>query len=218
MLLHARNTTFQGAAGAVDCILDLPAAEPSGWALALHPHPLHGGTRDNKIVTTVARACVQQGLMALRPDFRGVGASAGSFDNAQGETTDMQLLVQQFIKAQPQMAGRPWVLAGFSFGTAVAAQLYAELADCGSPLPDRLILIGCAVQRFKFRPVKLPADTLLIHGEHDEVVPLHEAMDFARSHELPMIVVPDAGHFFHGKLLILREIIGSRLMGLGGIL
>ncbi|MER1966771.1 alpha/beta hydrolase [Castellaniella sp. GW247-6E4] len=214
MLLRTQNATFQGAVGAVDGVLDLPGGTPSGWALVLHPHPLHGGARDNKIVTTVARACVQHGLMVVRPDFRGVGASAGAFDRAEGETTDMRMLVEQFIKAHPQAAEGPWVLAGFSFGTAVAAQLYAELADRGMSLPSRLILIGCAVERFRFRPVAVPDDTLLVHGEHDEVVPLAEAMDFARARQLPVTVVPDAGHFFHGKLLILRRIVESSLDGL----
>ncbi len=216
MLLRTQKATFQGAAGAVDCVLDLPGDEPAGWALVLHPHPLHGGARDNKIVTTVARACVQHGLMAVRPDFRGVGASAGAFDRAEGETTDMRMLVEQFAEAHPRAAGGPWVLAGFSFGTAVAAQLYAELADRGMPLPDRLILIGCAVERFRFRTVSVPDDTLLVHGERDEVVPLAEAMDFARTRQLPVTVVPDAGHFFHGRLLTLRRIIQSSLAGLGG--
>lgn len=215
MLLRAQKATFHGAAGIIDCALDLPEDEPTGWALVLHPHPLHGGARNNKIVTTVARTCAQRGLMAVRPDFRGVGDSAGSFDHAKGETADMRLLVEQFIEAHPQAAAGPWVLAGFSFGTAVAAQLYAELADSGMRLPDRLILIGCAVERFRFRQVDVPEDTWLIHGEQDEVVPLAEAMDFARARQLPMTVVPDAGHFFHGKLLVLRGLIESALNGLG---
>src|SRR5690606_38447608 len=107
-----------------------------------------GGTRDNKIVTTVARACVQHGLMAIRPNFRGVGASAGAFDHAAGETADMAALVEQVFQAWPQAVAGPWVLAGFSFGSAVAAQLHAELAERGLPLPARLMLIGCAVERF----------------------------------------------------------------------
>lgn len=211
MLLRAQKATFRGAAGVIDCALDLPEGEPAGWALVLHPHPLHGGARNNKVVTTVARACAQGGLMAVRPDFRGVGDSDGSFDHARGETADMRLLVEQFIEAHPRVAAGPWVLAGFSFGTAVAAQLYAELAEHGLPLPARLILIGCAVERFRFRQVDVPEDTRLIHGEQDEVVPLAEAMDFARARQLPVTVIPDAGHFFHGKLLILRNLIESAL-------
>jgi alpha/beta superfamily hydrolase len=214
MSLRTEQWVCQGQAGTIECTVDLPGDSPSGWALVLHPHPLHGGTRDNKVVTTVARTCAQQGLMTVRPNFRGVGASQGSFDRAVGETADMVQCVEQVFRDWPQAAAGPWVLAGFSFGTAVAAQLQAELADRGLPPPARLMLIGCAVERFRYRPLTVPADTLLIHGEHDEVVPLSEGMDFARAHQLPMTVVPDAGHFFHGKLLILRQVIRSSLVGL----
>ncbi|KAB0610376.1 alpha/beta hydrolase [Castellaniella defragrans] len=214
MSLRTEQATCQGLAGLIEYTVDHPEDAPSGWALVLHPHPLHGGTRDNKIVTTVSRACVQHGLLAIRPNFRGVGASAGAFDRAIGETADMAAVVEHVFQAWPEAAAGPWVLAGFSFGSAVAAQLYAELADRGLPLPARLMLIGCAVERFRHRPLTMPPDTLMIHGEHDEVVPLSEGMDFARAHQLPMTVVPDAGHFFHGKLLILRQIVQAGLRGL----
>jgi len=203
--------TFRGEAGAVECALDLPAGQPRGWALVLHPHPLHGGTRDNKVVTTVARACVDQGIAALRPNFRGVGGSEGEFDQARGETADMLAVVEQFQAQYPQLAAGPWVMAGFSFGTAVAAQLYSELAAQSRPTPGRLLLIGTAVERFRFREVAVPEDTVLIHGEVDDVVPLSEAMEFARVHALPMVVMPDAGHFFHGRLLVLRRLVQQSL-------
>src|SRR5690606_8589878 len=159
--------TFQGQAGAIDCALDLPMSPPVGWALVLHPHPLHGGARDNKIVTTIARACVERGLIALRPNFRGVGESAGTFDAAVGETADMQLLVRQIAQAYPEAAAGKWVLAGFSFGTSVAAQLYSALAEQAHTLPDALFLFGSAVERFRFREVSVPDDTLVVHGEAD---------------------------------------------------
>src|SRR5690606_5869083 len=129
MLARTQNITFEGVAGAIDCALDLPMSAPRGWALVLHPHPLHGGARENKIVTTIARACVQHGLVAVRPNFRGVGGSAGAFDAAVGETADMLQLVAQFRQAFPDAAAGKWVLAGFSFGTSVAAQLYSALAE-----------------------------------------------------------------------------------------
>jgi alpha/beta superfamily hydrolase len=211
MFLRTENITFQGDAGAVDCLLDHPDGTPRGWALVLHPHPLYGGARENKIVTTIARACVQRGLVAVRPNFRGVGASEGAFDEAVGETADMARLVEEFQQRYPDAAQGAWVLAGFSFGTAVAAQLYAQRAEEGARVPDRLILVGCAVERFRFREVSVPADTLLVHGESDEVVPLSEGMDFARARDLPITVVPDGSHFFHGKLLVLREILQGYL-------
>ncbi len=215
MLARTEKVVFQGAAGDIDCALDSPSGSPRGWALVLHPHPLHGGARDNKIVTTIARACVQAGLLALRPNFRGVGASAGQFDAAVGETADMAALVRQFTEAYPEAAAGKWVLAGFSFGTSVAAQLHSQLGDEQRAVPDALMLVGSAVGRFKFREVSVPDDTLLIHGEADEVVPLSEAMGFARERGLPMVVIPDASHFFHGKLPTLKLLVQQRLAALG---
>ncbi|MBV6272626.1 alpha/beta hydrolase [Alcaligenaceae bacterium CGII-47] len=214
MFLRTEKIIFQGGAGVVDCVVDHPEGAPRGWALVLHPHPLYGGTRENKIVTTMARACVERGLVAVRPNFRGVGASAGEFDQALGETADMVELVGQFERAYPDAAAGAWVLAGFSFGTAVAAHLYTQRVEQRLRVPDRLILIGCAVQRFHAREVSLPADTLMVHGESDEVVPLSEGLDFARVRDLPVTVVPDGSHFFHGKLLVLRQILQTHLSGL----
>ena len=140
----------------------------------LHPHPLQGGARENKVVTTIARACVQHGL-AVRPNFRGVGLSEGEFDKSVGETRDMLALVAQVREQHPELAQAPWVLAGFSFGTAVAAQTYAALAEHGdAPLPSALMLMGPAVNRFQSHEVQVPGDTLMVHGEQDEVVPLSE--------------------------------------------
>ncbi|CAM3368485.1 Alpha/beta hydrolase [Bordetella sputigena] len=202
---------FNGLAGRIDCAVDWPEGEPRGWALVLHPHPLHEGTRDNKVVTTIARACVQQGLVALRPDFRGVRASAGAFDKAQGETADMRELVAQWLEREPSLAAMPWALAGFSFGTAVAAQLDATLAADGAARPGALILAGAAVWRFQFREIALPDDTLIVHGEQDEVVPLAEVFEWTRDRSVPVVVIPGATHFFHGKLLLLRQLVLTRL-------
>ena len=210
-MTQIRNAVFNGEVGAIDCALDWPEGTPRGWALVLHPHPLHGGARNNKVVTTIAKACTQHGLVVVRPDFRGVGSSAGSFDHARGETADMRLLVQQFQAAYPDLAAGKWALAGFSFGTSVAAQLYSWLADEGQPVPDALMLTGPAVERFRFRALAIPAHTYLLHGEVDEVVPLSEAMDFARAQDLSLTVLPDSSHFFHGKLVQLRELVSQQL-------
>lgn len=214
MQLRTQTLTFRGEAGVVECAFDQPAGEARGWALVLHPHPLHGGTRDNKVVTTIARACVEHGLAALRPNFRGVGASEGQFDSARGETRDMLAVVEQFEAAYPQLAQGRWALAGFSFGTSVAAQLHAERAEHGQRTPDLLLLAGSAVERFRFRELAVPEDTVLIHGEADEVVPLTEAMSFARQHQLPLTVMPEASHFFHGRLLVLRRLVQQCLRAL----
>lgn len=207
MSSRTEHTTFTGQAGIIDCVIDWPDAPARGWALILHPHPLHGGTRDNKVVTTIARACELHDLVTVRPNFRGVGLSEGEFDKAVGETADMQALVEQMAQRYPELTAGPWVLAGFSFGTAVAAQLYDSVPN----KPQALVLAGTAAQRFVSLELDMPKEALLIHGEKDEVVPLSEAMEFARKYALPMLVLPDTSHFFHGKLIELRRIVEHHL-------
>ena len=214
MPAYTETTTFDGLAGLIDCALDWPEGPPTGWALVLHPNPAQGGTRDNKVVTTIARACVQQGLLALRPNFRGIGSSGGTFDHGKGELLDMAALVEQFRVRYPEIAVRPWVLGGFSFGTSIAVQLYAKWDRLTKNLPNIVILTGSAALRFRHSEVKAPEDALVIHGEVDEVVPLSEVMDWARPLGMPVVVIPEAGHFFHGKLLILRQLVQTRLMAL----
>ncbi|MDN4018289.1 alpha/beta hydrolase [Zwartia panacis] len=215
MPTHTENTSFDGLAGIIDCAMDWPEGAPTGWALILHPNPSQGGTRDNKVVTTLSRACVQQGLVALRPNFRGIGASGGSFDHGKGELQDMAALVEQFRVRYPEIAAKPWVLGGFSFGTSIGVQLYAQWEKAGKNLPNIVILAGSAALRFRHSDAKAPEDALVIHGELDEVVPLSEVMEWARPIGMPVVVIPEAGHFFHGKLLVLRQLVQTRLKALG---
>jgi alpha/beta superfamily hydrolase len=214
MPAYTETTTFDGLAGVIDCALDWPEGAPTGWALVLHPNPAQGGTRDNKVVTTIARACVQHGLLAIRPNFRGIGSSGGTFDHGKGELLDMAALVEQFRVRYPEIAAMPWVLAGFSFGTSIAVQLYAKWDRLEKNLPNIVVLTGSAALRFRHSDVKAPEDALVIHGEVDEVVPLSEVMDWARPLGMPVVVIPEAGHFFHGKLLVLRQLVQTRLRAL----
>jgi len=214
MPAHTENTSFDGLAGLIDCAIDWPEGAPTGWALILHPNPSQGGTRDNKVVTTLSRACVQQGLVALRPNFRGIGASGGSFDHGKGELQDMAALVEQFRVRYPEIAAKPWVLGGFSFGTSIGVQLYAQWEKLGKNLPNIVILTGSAALRFRHSDAKAPEDALVIHGELDEVVPLSEVMEWARPIGMPVVVIHEAGHFFHGKLLVLRQLVQTRLKAL----
>ncbi|MCF8171525.1 MAG: alpha/beta hydrolase [Candidatus Methylopumilus sp.] len=214
MPAYTETTTFDGLAGVIDCALDWPEGAPTGWALVLHPNPAQGGTRDNKVVTTIARACVQRGLLAIRPNFRGIGSSGGAFDHGKGELLDMAALVEQFRVRYPEIAAMPWVLGGFSFGTSIAVQLYAKWDRLQKNLPNIVVLTGSAAMRFRHSDVKAPEDALVIHGEVDEVVPLSEVMDWARPLGMPVVVIPEAGHFFHGKLLILRQLVQTRLQAL----
>lgn len=214
MAASTEYVTFAGESGAIDCAIDIPESGidgASGWALVLHPHPLFGGTRDNKVVTTVSRACVQRDLVAVRPNFRGIGKSEGEFDNGAGEAADMVALVDQFRAAYPALAQGRFVLAGFSFGSAVASQVFAQ---CG-PQSERslpvsaLMLLGTAASRFQVAHV--PEDTLVLHGEQDDTVPLSAVMDWARPQQLPVTVLPGAGHFFHGYLTVVKRLVLAHL-------
>jgi alpha/beta superfamily hydrolase len=188
MRASTRRELLAGPAGKIECAVDSPEGAPRGRALVAHPHPLFGGTLDNKVVQTLARAFVDLGYEAWRPNFRGVGASEGRFDEGRGEVEDLMAL---------QRVLSPEILAGFSFGAAMAARLKAE----------RMVLVGVAVTNFEVPPV--PAGTLVIHGEKDETIPLAAVLDWARPQELPVVLVPGADHFFHRKLQVLRTIVTS---------
>jgi alpha/beta superfamily hydrolase len=193
-------TTTAGPAGALACALDMPGDDASarGLAVVCHPHPLHGGTMNNKVVQTVARAFVQRGWRSVRFDFRGVGASEGHWDGGVGEVDDALAVVRAF-----RAPGEPLALAGFSFGAYVASQAAARRA--GRPPAEHVVLVGPAVQNFAVAP--LPAGSLVVHGEADEVVPLSAVLDWARPQAQPVVVVPGTGHFFHGQLPLLKSLV-----------
>ncbi len=196
MRASTRRELVAGPSGRIECAIDAPAGAPAGIALVAHPHPQFGGTLDNKVVQTLARAFVELGYVALRPNFRGVGASEGSYDEGRGEVDDLAAVLDW---AQRDFGELPFVLAGFSFGAAMQTKLAQRVK------PQRLVLVGVAVGRFEALPV--PSDTLVIHGEQDETVTLADVLDWARPQELPVVVVPGADHFFHRKLQVLRAIV-----------
>lgn len=192
---NTERRVIAGPAGPLDCAIDLPAGPPRGDALLCHPHPLHGGTLDNKVVQTLARAFVALGYRALRFNFRGVGGSGGAWDEGRGEVDDVLA-----VAAALHDPALPLALGGFSFGAAMAARAAPRLVAV-----ERLVLIGPAVLNFVPPPVS--QDTLVIHGEADEVVPLAAVLDWARPQTLPVTVVPGVGHFFHGQLGLLKQLI-----------
>ncbi len=198
---HTQAFSIEGAAGALECALDLPQEAPRGIALVAHPHPLYGGTMDNKVTQTLARAFVALGYAAARMNFRGVGSSAGVHDHGHGETDDMALLAAHMRRQYP---GLPLALAGFSFGTFVQAQLQQRLSAEGAPA-ERLVLVGSAAGKWAMPPV--PPNTILIHGEHDDTIPLTAVFDWARPLDLPVIVIPGADHFFHRKLQHIKKLV-----------
>jgi uncharacterized protein len=198
-----------GPAGDLACAIDAPAdgVAPRGLALCCHPHPLHGGTMDNKVVQTLARAAVGGGFRAVRFNFRGVAGSGGQWDEGRGEIDDALAVVAHF-----RAAGQPLLVSGFSFGAYVASHVAQRLAAQGAAA-ERLVLIGPAVRNFALAPV--PADTLVVHGEVDDVVPLAAIFDWARPQSLPVTVLPGAGHFFHGLLPTLRQIVAAAFVAPG---
>jgi len=201
MNAQTETLTRAGPAGLIELAIDRPEAAPLGTAVIAHPHPLHGGTLTNKVVQTLARACVLAGWTAVRFNFRGVGASEGVYDEGRGELDDLLAVVAA------QAADGPLCLAGFSFGAFVTSHAAARLHSLRDI--QRLVLIGTAASRFDVAPVpaELHARTLIVHGEQDDTVPLSSVMDWARPQVLPVMVVPGGGHFFHGQLPMLRELV-----------
>jgi alpha/beta superfamily hydrolase len=187
---------IEGPAGVVETDLNDPGAGRRGVALIAHPNPVQGGTKDNKVVTTLAKAFYNLGYVAVRPNFRGVGASSGVHDKGIGETDDL-LAVAAYLRNR--YADVPFVLAGFSFGSFVQTRVARHIPA------ERMVLVGPAVNRFPAETV--PPETLVIHGEHDEVVPLNDVLDWARPQHLPIVVVPGGEHFFHGRLNLLAQIV-----------
>lgn len=203
-----RIVGIPGPAGRIDTALDRPEGAVRGIAVIAHPHPLFGGTRDNKVVQTMARALLALGFVCWRPDFRGVGESEGVHDEGRGETEDLLAVVAAARADQPDGAALPLVLGGFSFGTMVQSRVAKRLEALGTPA-TRLVFIGTATTRFGIESV--PADTLVIHGELDETVPLSGVLDWARPQSLPVVVIPGADHFFHHKLTIIKQLMMREL-------
>ena len=201
---------IEGPAGPLECALDEPAGASRGVALVCHPHPQQGGTMDNKVVQTLARAFMQLQWTSVRFNFRGVGGSAGNWDEGRGEVEDALAVLAHFRAARAE-ASAPFLVAGFSFGGYVAAEAADRLPEGDKPW--RMVLVGPSTQKHALRNV--PADTLVIHGEIDDVVPLAATFDWARPQALPVVVFPGVGHFFHGQLGVLKSVVVRHLQGSG---
>ena len=206
MSAKTRTLSLQGQAGHIEALLDEPVeGAVKGTAVIAHPHPLFGGTMQNKVVQTLARAFVQSGWRAVRFNFRGVGASEGTYDEGQGEAADMFRVIAQVAPEGPL------ALAGFSFGAFVTSHVVQALGDQRSP--QQLVLVGTAASRFEVAPVALDLHErcLVLHGELDDTVPLASVMDWARPQSLPITVIPGCEHFFHGQLPLLKSLVVRHL-------
>jgi alpha/beta superfamily hydrolase len=199
---RTQRESLAGPAGAIELAIDTPegGAPPRGVALVCHPHPLHGGTLDNKVAATLARAFVALGWRAVRFNFRGVGGSQGVWDEGRGEIDDALAVAQA-----KRDATLPFAVAGFSFGGYVAAHAAARLT---TP-PAALLLVAPATANFTLPAV--PDDTFVVHGDADDVVPLAATLDWARPQSLPVLVVPGGGHYFHGQLGLLKTLVMRHL-------
>ena len=209
MNAKTERLTLQGGAGAIEAVRDNAGVDrgavPRGVVVIAHPHPLFAGTMDNKVVQTLARAFVQCGWTAVRFNFRGVGASAGVHDDGRGELQDFLAVVDQVAPSGPL------ALAGFSFGAFVTSHALAALWPTRPA--EQAVLVGTAASRFDVAPVPPEAHlrTLVVHGEQDDTVPLLSVMDWARPQSLPVTVVPGGGHFFHGQLPLLKNLVVRHL-------
>ena len=191
-----------GPAGTLEVVVHIPDVAPRAIAVIAHPLPTMGGTMENKIVTTLAKTFTELGFAALRFNFRGVGASSGEFDDGIGEVEDAFTVTRYALSEYGDL---PLILSGFSFGGYVQARVAQQLP------PHQLVLIAPAVTRYPMPSV--PHNTLLVHGELDEVVSLADVIQWARPQLLPIVVLPGAVHFFHGRLEQLKEIVRHNFMG-----
>ena len=203
MNLHTRRLQLPGPAGIIEALRDEPGAGVArhGTAVIAHPHPLFGGTMENKVVQTLARAFVQSGWVAVRFNFRGVGASEGTHDEGRGELDDMLALIER------EAPDGVLALAGFSFGSFVASRAVAALWSIRQV--EKIVLVGTAAMRFDVSQLPQQAHdaTLVVHGELDDTVSLASVLDWARPQSLPVTVVPGGGHFFHGQLPLLKSLV-----------
>ena len=197
-----------GPAGPLEALVEDPGGEPRALAVVCHPHPLYQGTMRNKVVHTLARAANGCGAPSVRFNFRGVGASAGGWDEGRGETEDALAVIEW---ARARWPGRGLWLAGFSFGAFVA------LRAAGSARPDALVTVAPPVQRFPLGETpEVGAPWLLVQGEADELVDHRQVVAWAQARRpAPQLaLLPGTSHFFHGRLGELQQVVQDFLQRL----
>ena len=205
MNINSQTKLISTKSGLLEAVVDQPRNplenESRGYAILSHPHPLHGGTMENKVVQTMARAFAYAGWTVIRFNFRGVGKSEGTFDHAVGEAEDLLNIISELAPDGPISLG------GFSFGAAVTCRAVEKLKETRDI--RKIVLVGLAVSRFEAPEIdtKYQLDTLVLHGEDDDTVDLQSVMSWAKPQVLPVTVIPQTGHFFHGQLSLLKGLI-----------
>ncbi|MES1933760.1 alpha/beta hydrolase [Salinisphaera shabanensis T35B1] len=195
---------IDGPAGDLQLDIDMPKDGPRGIAVVCHPHPQHGGTKDNKVVFMMARAAVMAGLAAVRFNFRGVGSSQGSYDAGVGEVDDAAAVRDWALEA----SGLPLVaLSGFSFGSAVALRLAERDA------PPSLVTVGFPSAYFDGALPRPSSDWLAVFGDADDVIDVDTSIAAVRELEpaVDVQILEGAGHFLHGRLTDLRKRVVAHL-------
>lgn len=200
MLKQIPCVFFDGPVGRLETVI-FSVENPNGIAVVLHPNPTQGGSNQNKVVHTIAKALNKRGIIAYCPNLRGVGQSEGTHDYGIGETEDTLAMIHAVQKLHPNL---PLILAGFSFGAFVQTLVQARL---NTTHPTQLLLVGLAAGKYTTPLPAVPAHSIIIHGEADEVIPLQAVLDWARPQKLPVTVIPAVGHFFHGHLPLLAGLI-----------
>lgn len=197
-----------GPAGQIELLVDSPGDAVHGVAVIAHPQPLLGGSAEHKIPHVLARGACEVGWLAVRPNFRGVGTTAGQHDDGVGEADDMLAVVDAVAGALPL------ALIGFSFGAFVQAKVARHLANVGRPATHVILLgmpVGAIAGRRTYDPGKVPHGSVVIHGQLDEQVPLSAVLQWAAIDPQPVVVIPAADHFFKGRLPLLRSLVQSEL-------
>lgn len=203
---NSQPLTLQGHSGPIEALRDNPSGPPKGTAIICHPHSLYGGNMDHKVVQTLAKALVEEGWTAIRFNMRGVGQTAGSYDEGRGEADDLLAVIEQVAPTGPL------ALAGFSFGTHVICEAASRIQR----QPQHLIFVGTATSRFAMQPLPKAwfERALLIHGENDDTVPVDTTLAWCRPQNLPLLIVPQGGHFFHGQQGLLKHLVLRHLRSL----
>ncbi|MHA6832810.1 alpha/beta hydrolase [Ralstonia pseudosolanacearum] len=207
------SVLMPGPAGNIEYLIDMPAVAPIGVAVVAHPHPLQGGSANHKVPHQIAKALLTCGYVAVRPNFRGVGRTEGVHDCGAGEADDLVSVIDHVRNLYPGSL----LVAGFSFGAYAMARAVAALS-VAAIRPDGIILAGMPWGRIagqrSYEPPPVPLESLIVHGEQDDRVPLAAVFDWARPQGLPVVVVPGAGHFFAGKLATLERLVNGYVRAL----